>query len=208
MVTEAEGRDVLARIGLPIVAGRACAGVAEVVRVAQDLAGPLVLKLSAPGVGHRERLGGVRLGLTGAAALRRAATEIAASAEAAGIAATDVGFLVEEQVLGPEVLVGAVRDPVAGPTLTVAVGGWAAEAGATFGTVVLPATPAEFAGAADRWRLPHLLGERRTAELVGLLAAVADEFVGGALAGYRTVELNPVVLSAAGPRVVDVLMIV
>lgn len=94
------------------------------------------------------------------------------------------------------------------PTLTVAVGGWAAEADATFGTLILPASGAELTDAAAGWRLPHLIGSRRTAELVALLQVVADEFVTGALSGYRTVEMNPVILGAAGPRIADVLMVV
>lgn len=208
VVTEAEGRDVLARLGLPIVAGHRCAGADEVVRVGRRLTGPLVLKLSAPEVGHRERVGGVRLGLAGEPALRAAAAEIRAGAQVAGVPAGEIGYLVQEMAFGPELLVGAVRDPAAGPTLTVAVGGWAAEAGATFGTLVLPASGAELAAAAAGWRLPDLLGSRRTAELVALLQVVADEFATGALSGYRTVEMNPVILDAAGPRIADVLMVV
>src|SRR5690606_12222796 len=71
LVTEAEGREILGRLGLPLVAGRECADVEDVVRAARELAGPLVLKLSAPGVGHRDRVGGIRLGLAGEDALRR-----------------------------------------------------------------------------------------------------------------------------------------
>jgi len=207
LVTEAEGREILGRLGLPLVAGRECADVEDVVRAARELAGPLVLKLSAPGVGHRDRVGGIRLGLAGEDALRRAAEEIRASAEAAGVPAADIGFLVEEMVFGPEILIGAIRDPIAGPTVTVAVGGWAAEAGATFGTLVLPLTPEEITQALARRRLPHLLGDRRTADLAALLTTVATEFATGALAAYRTVELNPVILGPDGPRVVDVLMV-
>lgn len=207
LITEAEGREILGRLGLPLVAGRECADVEDVVRAARELAGPLVLKLSAPGVGHRDRVGGIRLGLAGEAELRRAAVEIRADAEAAGVRPEDIGFLVEEMAFGPEILVGAIRDPIAGPTVTVAVGGWAAEAGATFGTLVLPLTPEEIAQALARRRLPHLLGDRRTADLAALLATVATEFATGALAAYRTVELNPVILGPNGPRVVDVLMV-
>src|SRR5690606_33869019 len=86
MITEAEGREILSRLGLPVVAGRRCAQVDEVVRASRELTGPLVLKLDAPEVGHRDRVGGVRLGLTGETALREAAAAIQQSATAAGVA--------------------------------------------------------------------------------------------------------------------------
>ncbi len=43
-----------------------------------------------------------------------------------------------------------------------------------------------------------------TGRLIGQLAA---EFTAGRLAGYATVELNPVILTSAGPKVADVLLV-
>jgi acetate---CoA ligase (ADP-forming) len=151
----------------------------------------------------------VRLGLTSADELRAACREIAERAVAAG-AAPDVdavGFLVTELAFGPEVLVGALRDPVAGPTVTVAVGGWAAEAGATLGTIVGAREETAIAELARRWDAPRLLGEARTRDLVTFLARLADAFAGGPLAGFDTVEINPLLLTAGGPVIADALMV-
>ena len=209
IVAEARAREILAAAGLPVVAGHEAAGADEVVALARALRAPFALKVSLPDVGHKERIGGVKLGLSNEQELRAACSAIAASAVAAGAAASEaeVGFLLTEMRFGAEVLVGALRDPVAGPTLTVGVGGWGAEAGAVFGTVVLPKDAAALAELAARWRLPHLLGERRTRALVGVLEQVAAAFAGGELEGYQAVELNPVILDGEGAVVVDALLV-
>ena len=179
------------------------------VALAGELRGPLAVKVSLAGVGHKDRIGGVRLGLTAPDDVRAACEEIAAGAVAAGAAAApgDVRFLVTEMAFGPEVLLGALRDPVAGPTVTVAVGGWAAEAGATLGTIVGAPDAAALAALARGWDLPRLLGQRRTADLVAVLERLAAAFAGGALATYGTVEINPLILAAGGPVIVDALLV-
>ena len=208
LVIEAEGREILTGLGLPVIGGAACSTVDEVVAAAARLQGPFALKLSLPGLGHRERVGGIRLGVDGEEQLRKACAEIAASAQALGVPGADnPAFLIEEMVFGPELLVGLIRDPLAGPTMTLAVGGWAAEAGATFGTVLLPFGSGELEEHAERWRLPHLLGAERTAHLLASLAKLADHFTHGGLSAYSTVEINPLMLTRHGARIVDVLLV-
>jgi hypothetical protein len=102
--------------------------------------------------------------------------------------------------------VGALRDPVAGASVTVAVGGWAAESGATFGTAALNGGP-QAARLVDGWGLPRLLGERRSGQLAGFLDQLATAFVKGPLTGYATVEINPVMLTEHGPVIVDALLV-
>lgn len=209
LVTEAEARRILLAAGLPVVEGREAASPAEAVAHAEALRPPFAVKVSLPGVGHKERVGGVRLGLASPEAVRAACAEIAAGAVAAGVAGqeTEVGFLVTEMAFGAEILVGALRDPVAGPTVTVAVGGWAAEAGLTLGTIVGAREAAELETLARRWGLPRLLGERRSADLAGFLAGLTTAFVDGPLSAYGTVELNPLLLTVDGPVIVDALMV-
>ena len=209
LVAEAAARDVLAAAGLPLVRGAEAATPDAAVALAGELRGPLAVKVSLADVGHKDRIGGVRLGLTSPEEVRAACDEIAASAVAAGAAATpgDVRFLVTELAFGPEVLVGALRDPVAGPTVTVAVGGWAAEAGAPLGTIVGAPDAAAIEALARGWDLPRLLGARRTADLVAFLERFAAAFATGALAGYGTVEINPLILAPGGPVIVDALLV-
>ena len=178
--------------------------------LAGELRGPLAVKVSLADVGHKDRIGGVRLGLTSPEEVRAACDEIAASAVAAGAAATpgDVRFLVTEMAFGPEVLVGALRDPGRRARRSrSAVGGWAAEAGATLGTIVGAPDAAAIEALARGWDAPRLLGARRTADLVAFLERFAAAFAGGALAGYGTVEINPLILAPGGPVIVDALLV-
>ncbi|CAN5140561.1 acetate--CoA ligase family protein [soil metagenome] len=206
MIAEAEARTILENAGLPVVAGGEYGTADELVAAAGETAGPWVVKLSLATVGHKERVGGVILGVSGEDALRAACATIRENAIAAGVTdGSDVKYLLNEMVSGPEILVGLVRDPVAGPCVTIAVGGWAAESGAIFGTLALPAR-----GVADSlrtWGLFHLLGEQRAEGLAAFVDTLGREAVSGSLAGYTTIEINPVMLGRRGPVIVDALIL-
>lgn len=207
LITEVEAREILAAARLPVVKGVADSDLDRLLDAASGLSRPWVAKLVVAGVGHKGRVGGVRLGLADEAALREGCEAIAEAAIASGVATREqIGFLATETEFGPELLVGALRDPVAGPTVTVAVGGWAAESGQVFGTVPLPATRAEFWERAREWRLDHLLGDRVDG-LVGFLADLGDAFSSGPLSRYATVEINPLMLTSHGPSIVDALIV-
>ncbi|MGH2636567.1 MAG: acetate--CoA ligase family protein, partial [Actinomycetota bacterium] len=99
---------------------------------------PVAVKALAPGLPHKAKLGGVRLGLGSATAVAAAASEVLAAANRAGAARPRV--LVQRMASGAEVLVGAVVDERFGAFVTLRPGGAMAEAGApTF--VPAPLTP-------------------------------------------------------------------
>lgn len=204
ITAEAASRAILANAGLPVVAGGEYGSADEVVAAA-GTGGRWVVKLSLDSVAHKERVGGVVLGVSGPDAVREACERIAANAIAAGVSdGSDIRYLLDEMVSGPEILVGMLSDPVAGPCITVAVGGWAAEAGAIFGTLALPHPDVEAAFAL--WGLPHLLGAERSAGLAGFVRDLGAAVTTGPLKGYTTIELNPVMLTSRGPVIVDALM--
>jgi acyl-CoA synthetase (NDP forming) len=208
LISEVQARGLLERAGLPVVRGVVAANVDELVEHVGELRKPWVAKLALPEVGHKGRIGGVRLGLSDTEALRAACAGISASATAAGASdGSDIAFLVTETEFGAELLVGALRDPVAGPSLTVAVGGWAAESGLVFGTVPLPATSDQLRQVVRSWNLDHLLGESRADDLAGFLAMLGKQFAIGDLAQFATVEINPLMLTDHGPSIVDALIV-
>ena len=209
MLGEAESRAILRDAGFTVPRGQLAMSEDEAVAVAATLTAPLVVKLALPGVGHKGRVGGVQVGVVGEKAVRAACRAVAAGAIAAGLA-TDgaaVPVLVCEMAFGPELLVGAIRDPVAGPTLTVGFGGWAAESGRSFGTVALPLAGGQAGALIERWGLPPLLGAARAAALGGLLSSLADAVTAGPLEAYGTVELNPVILTGDAAVAADVLLV-
>jgi acyl-CoA synthetase (NDP forming) len=197
---EAEGREILAELGAPLAAGTLWA---PPFTGQPDMAFPCVVKAVVPGLAHRARIGAVVVGCRDVGEVAAARDAILASLAAAGIAADQVqGLLVEEMAFGPELLIGFNRDQWYGPYVALARGGVNVEEQSP---VLLDLPPGRAAAALAELGLIGVSASTvaATAELIGALAA---EFAAGRLAGYGTVELNPVVLTAAGPKIADVLL--
>lgn len=178
----------------------------EAVSAAERLGHPVVMKADAPGLAHKTEAGAVRLGLSDAAAVRRAWRELRERTGAADV-------IVQEQVaLGVEVLVGARRDEVFGPIVAVGVGGVLSEVirDVSFRLAPLDAEEA-------RRMVREGARERLLAGPRGLPAAqdgpVAEALLGvAALIGAEPriveIDLNPVIAAGARAVAVDALVIV
>jgi acyl-CoA synthetase (NDP forming) len=193
MLDEGAAKAVLAAAGVAVPRGVAAPTLAQLAAVAGGLAPPLVLK--GLGFAHKTEAGAVRLGLG----------TLAGQAEMPGAA----GYLAEEMVTGvvAEVLLGLRRDPVYGVTLTVGMGGVAAELLADTVTLICPVTADDLALALRRLRLwPLLDGHRGRARAdTGALiaAALACERLMQAAPRLREIEINPLMLCESGAVAVD-----
>lgn len=195
MLSEAEGKALLAAAGVAVPGSVTGATIAEVAgKVRFDA--PYVLK--GLGFAHKTEAGAVRLGL--------AALE--GQAEMPGA----TGYLVEEMVTGAvaEVLIGLRRDPVYGVTLTLGMGGVTAEVLADTVTLVLPVSEAQVLEAARGLRLwPLLDGYRGRAKAdMAAVAAMAVRLGSLMLAdeGLEEIEINPVMVREQGAVAVDALV--
>ena len=123
-LTEREAKAVLGAYGVPVVA-ESLAGDAEAAVRAADASGyPVVLKVESPALPHKTEAGVIRLGLGGPEAVRVAFAEVMANARRAAPDAPINGVLVQPMVpAGIEVMIGARRDPLFGPTVLVGMGG-------------------------------------------------------------------------------------
>ena len=172
-------------------------------RAARALGFPVAVKALAPEMPHKERLGGIRLGLADAAAVTAAASDVMAAARRAGARHPQV--LVQRMVHGTEVLVGAVVDERFGPAVTIRPGGALAEAGeATF--IAAPLSRKQAGRFVER-QAPACGLDPRTDDLAavaraveGIARAVAD--LGGRLA---SLEANPLIVRSRGAVAVDAL---
>ena len=205
---EGEARLAVRDAGLSLVPGGTAASPAEAVALSTTMAGPWVVKLGNPGVAHKGRVGGVKVGLCSAAAVEAACHEIATSAVRHGIVtdAANTIFLVQQMAIGPELLVGAVRDAVAGDSITVGFGGWAAEAGHLFFTAQLPADAGSLLGRIEASQLQSLLAPAQQQALAGMLDKVALLFSAPSMAHANVIEINPVILSGNDAVCADVLI--
>ena len=195
MLTEAEGKALLAKAGAPVPGAETGATIAEVAAKVRFSA-PYVLK--GLGFAHKTEAGAVRLGLS----------TLEGQAEMPGA----TGYLVEEMITGAvgEILLGLRRDPVYGATLTLGMGGVTAEVLADTVTLVLPATKAQVLEAAKRLRLWPLLDGYRGGPKADMaaLAEIAVKLGELMLAdeSLEEIEINPVLVREKGAVAVDALI--
>jgi acyl-CoA synthetase (NDP forming) len=194
MLSEAAAKRLLADAGVAVPKGVTAASLAGLDVV--GLTPPYALK--GLGFAHKTEAGAVRLGLS----------SLAGQTEMAGAA----GYLVEEMVTGAvgEVLLGLTRDPVYGVSLTLGMGGVAAEILADTVTLILPVTEDEVMVALRRLRLWPLLdgyrgGARADMAAVAAMAVrLAHLMIGDT--SLEEIEINPVLVRATGAVAVDALI--
>ena len=120
-MTLAEAQRVLQWAGIPVLPWREVASSADAAAALAGLSLPVVAKVSSSVIVHKSDVGGVRLSLDSAEAVRTAIDELLARARAVDPEATIV--LQQQATAGVEVIAGAVRDPRFGPLLMCGLGG-------------------------------------------------------------------------------------
>jgi succinyl-CoA synthetase beta subunit len=207
-LSEADSKALLARHGVPVPDEALAASPGESAAAAARIGFPVVAKLCGAGLAHKTERGLVRLNLCGGVAVSDPAAALLAAATPDD---GDVGVLVGPMVSGlRELIAGLVRDPQFGPCVMLGVGGVLTEA---LGDVVfrlVPLTRADAAEMIDDLGTQGLLGalrgepavdrERLVDVLVGLAAVAAAE------PGIRSIDLNPLIVSAGTPVAVDALV--
>jgi acyl-CoA synthetase (NDP forming)/GNAT superfamily N-acetyltransferase len=175
-------------------------------RCATALGGAVALKAIVPGLLHKSDAGAVRLGLTSAAQVTRAARELRAALAAAGMPVK--GFVVQQMAEpGVEMLVGVVSDEHFGPVVACAAGGTAVELLGDVQVRLAPVAEAEAEAMVHGLRTFPLLDGYRGAPRADV-RALEDVVVRAAAlaAGHPEIaelDLNPVVVTPSGALVVD-----
>jgi len=78
--TEIEARALLAEAGIPLVPGHLATSEDDAAKLAAEFGGPVALKIVSKNILHKSDIGGVRLGVVGEQAARRAYADVARSA--------------------------------------------------------------------------------------------------------------------------------
>ena len=194
--------DLLASYGIPVVAQREAATEADAVAAAADLGTPVVLKSADPNLVHKSDIGGVRLGLSGSAAVAAAYRDVVAATGSPRV-------LVQTHAApGVELVVGIVHDPLFGSVLMCGLGGVHTE---LLGDRTLRLLPLTDRDAAQMWRslrgAPLLTGYRGSTptdtsaveQLLLRLGRLAED-----LPEVAELDANPVIVGPDGVAVVDV----
>lgn len=197
-LSEAEAKQELAAAGLAIPLGKTAATANEAADCAQQIGFPVALK--ALGVEHKSEASAVKLNLWDKNAVRDAAESMA---HVAG------GYLVERMVERPvaELIIGAVRDPVVGLTLTVGAGGILVELLEDSVVLPLPVTKAEVLDGISRLKVRKLIegyrgGKASSLDIVADAVVSAAEYVVMNAAQLEELDINPLMVLAESRGVV------
>ncbi|GAB1580022.1 acetate--CoA ligase family protein [Bordetella petrii] len=202
---EAAARAYLGRFGLADAA-RVARDADQAVELAGELGYPVALKILSADIAHKTEAGGVALDLADAAAVRAAHARLQAAAARHAPRARLDGVLVQRMERGvAELIVGATRDPVFGPVLTVGLGGVLTELYGDTSHRVLPIGPDEAGRMLRELKVFPLLDGYRGKPRADVAAACrAIVAVGDALLaspGVAEIEVNPLLVKEAGQGV-------
>ena len=220
----AEGREVLsasqskallAAFRIPVAGSVVAATVEDAVRAADAIGYPVAMKIDSPDITHKSDVGGVRLGLADAKAVREAHAEIMRAVSAKRPGARVVGVSLEPMVLRPhgrELMAGIVADSVFGPAIVFGAGGTAVEV-LHDRAVALPPLNAMLAADMIRGtRVAKMLGEFRNlpainAQLLeGVLLRVSE--IACELPEIAELDINPLVADESGIIAIDARVVV
>lgn len=145
LLNEVESKQILAAYGMPTVETKVATSEREAVELAQKIGGPVVLKIYSQTITHKSNVGGVKLNLRAASAVRRAYREIQKSvasvydrrkpsskngdAHRAPLQREFLGVTVQPMIAhdGYELILGSSIDPQFGPVLLFGAGGYFVE---------------------------------------------------------------------------------
>ena len=205
LLTEAESKRVLAAWGIPVVATLAASTEEEAVEMAGRLGFSVAVKLLSSQVAHKSDVGGVKLNLGDAGAVRGAWRAIEKAVQPGQFEGVSVQRMAPPG--GWEVIAGATRDPQFGPVLLFGAGGTLVEVMNDRVLALPPLTPS----LARRW-IAHtrihraLLGVRGRAPadleaLAGVLVRLGDLML--AHPEIAEIDINPLSASADGVVALD-----
>ena len=125
LLTEYESKNLLKLYGVPTVDTRIAVSPEEAAQHANELGYPVALKVHSETVTHKSRVGGVRLHLHDANAVRSAYNEIESAIETRTGPGNFLGVTVQPMVTrdGLELILGSSIDPQFGPVLLFGSGG-------------------------------------------------------------------------------------
>ncbi|MGA2482856.1 MAG: bifunctional acetate--CoA ligase family protein/GNAT family N-acetyltransferase [Candidatus Acidiferrales bacterium] len=125
LLTEAESKELLAIYDIPTVPTRVAQSADEAARVAGELGYPSVLKLFSETITHKTDVGGVKLNLADASAVRQAYQAIESSVTQKAGKNAFQGVTVQPMVRleGYELILGSSVDTVFGPVMLFGSGG-------------------------------------------------------------------------------------
>lgn len=214
-LTTMESKAVLAAFRIPITQTIPAHTASEALVAASSLGYPLAMKIASPDITHKSDVGGVRLNLTTAEAVRKAfQTMMQEAAEAQPQARLD-GVTLERMYrshYGRELMVGVLRDRIFGPVISFGSGGTSVEVLQDRAVALPPLNETIIRGMIGRTRVARLLQRFRHMPAVDIVALEQvllriSEMV-CEIPEIVELDINPLIVDADGLAAIDARMVI
>lgn len=210
LLTEAESKEVLAAYHLPVLPHRVAKTEAQAVHEATNLGYPVVVKVSSTVISHKRRMGGVKLNLANADAVRDAFRAVHRAVDVHLGAGRFEGVTVQPMVQddGFEVVIGSSSDPQFGPVLLFGAGGSLVEVMADYRIALPPLNSTLARRMMEGTRIFRALLGNAPMGTSPDVSAVEDVLVRFSQLvieqpGIREIDINPVLVSGGRCTALD-----
>ncbi|MCG6888991.1 MAG: bifunctional acetate--CoA ligase family protein/GNAT family N-acetyltransferase [Gammaproteobacteria bacterium] len=215
LLSATESKALLQCFAIPVTASRVCRTLDEVLESADSLGYPLAMKIHSRDISHKSDVGGIKLGIRNASALREAYQEMLAEVSANDPQAIIEGVALESMYLsvhGRELLIGVISDPVFGPAITFGAGGIQVEIMRDRAVAIPPLNRFLVEKMINQTHVARMLGKFRNMPAINMEALVqvlrrVSEMV-CELPQIRSLDINPLVADEHGVKVLDARIVV
>ena len=215
VLSEMESKSVLRTFKIPVAQTMVARTPTESLLLAEQIGFPVALKVDSPDITRKSEVGGVRLNITNAAAVRNAYHDILETVGRNNPKARINGVSIEPFVARPngrELKLGVVRDRVFGPVITFGVGGNESE---IFSDTAIALPPLNAFLAEDLIRSTRafkILGEHRNMPPINLdalqnvLLRISEMVC--ELPWIQELDLNPLIVDENGAIAADARIVI
>ena len=213
LLNEIEAKQLLHEAGIPVARTVLAATEEEAIDQAGQIGYPVVLKIVSPDISHKSDVGGVKVGLEDAEAVRAAYNEILVNVQQAEADASITGVAVQQMApAGTEVIVGMTTDPQFGPVVMFGLGGIMVEILKDVSFRVVPVEERDATQMIDEIQGRAILDGVRgqpPADRAAIIDAIlkVSEFV-ERNPNVRELDLNPMLVYREGAIAVDARIII
>ncbi|MDR2188473.1 MAG: bifunctional acetate--CoA ligase family protein/GNAT family N-acetyltransferase [Azonexus sp.] len=130
VLSEMESKAILRAFKVPVAQTMVARSATEALLLAEQIGFPVAMKVDSPDLPHKSDVGGVRLNIQNAPAVRNAYLDIIDTVQKRHSEARINGVSIEPFLSRPhgrELMVGVFRDPIFGPVITFGAGGFDVE---------------------------------------------------------------------------------
>lgn len=205
---ETEAKTVCAEYGIPVTRFKLAKSEADVIKFANEVGYPIVLKIVSPDIIHKSDVGGVIVGLKTAKDVQKGYKQIMQNIKRHNAKAKIEGVLIQEMApSSTEVIVGAIKDPQFGPTIMFGLGGIFVEVLKDVTFKVAPITEQEAKEMITEVRAYPLLKGYRNQPPADIDAIVKILLNASKLVmehqEIKELDLNPIMVYEKGAKTVD-----